>query len=91
MTGTDDTSRDESGSPMKAVVEVVAQALVDRPDSIKVTESRRRGMIVVELTTAPSDMGKIIGRQGRTAAALRTLVGLASEKAGVRAQLDIRD
>jgi uncharacterized protein len=91
MTGADDTSRDDSRSPMTAVVEVVAQALVDRPESIKVIEARRRGMIVVELTTAPGDMGKIIGRQGRTAAALRTLVALAAEKVGARAQLDIRD
>jgi uncharacterized protein len=45
----------------------------------------------VELTTAPSDMGKIIGRQGRTAAALRTLVSLAAEQSGTRGQLDIRD
>jgi len=48
-------------------------------------------MTVVELSTAPGDMGKLIGRQGRTAAALRTLVSLAAELQGTRAQLDIRD
>jgi predicted RNA-binding protein YlqC (UPF0109 family) len=48
-------------------------------------------MMVLELKTAPNDMGKIIGRQGRTAAALRTLVAVTAEKHGVRAQLDIRD
>jgi predicted RNA-binding protein YlqC (UPF0109 family) len=48
-------------------------------------------MTVVELKTAPNDMGKIIGRQGRTAAALRTLVALTAERHGTRAQLDIRD
>ena len=58
---------------------------------MQVTESQRRGMMVLELKTAPGDMGKIIGRQGRTAAALRTLVALTAEKHGVRAQLDIRD
>jgi predicted RNA-binding protein YlqC (UPF0109 family) len=79
------------GSAMRAVVEVVARALVDRPEEIEVIEHVRRGTTVVELYTAPGDMGKIIGRQGRTAAALRTLVTLAAEKAGVRAQLDIRD
>jgi uncharacterized protein len=78
-------------SPLRSVVEVVARALVDHPDSVRVTESQRRGMTVLELTTAPGDMGKIIGRQGRTAAALRTLVALTAEKHGVRAQLDIRD
>lgn len=70
---------------------MVAKALVDHPDAVRVTESQRRGMTVVELTTAPGDMGKIIGRQGRTAAALRTLVALTAEKHGLRAQLDIRD
>jgi predicted RNA-binding protein YlqC (UPF0109 family) len=78
-------------SPLRAVVEVVARALVDHPDAVKVTESERRGTTIVELTTAPGDMGKIIGRQGRTAAALRTLVALTAEKHGRRAQLDIRD
>jgi predicted RNA-binding protein YlqC (UPF0109 family) len=80
-----------SASPLRAVVEVVARALVDQPDAVSVNESHRRGMTVVELTTAPGDMGKIIGRQGRTAAALRTLVALTAEKHGKRAQLDIRD
>ena len=79
------------GSPMRAVVEVVARALVDRPEDVEVIENQRRGMTVVELYTDPGDMGKIIGRMGRTAAALRTLVTLTAEKAGVRAQLDIRD
>jgi len=78
-------------SPLVAVVEVVVRALVDHPDAVGVSESQRRGLTVVELTTAPGDMGKIIGRQGRTAAALRTLVALTAEKQGVRAQLDIRD
>ena len=78
-------------SPLTAVVEVVARALVDHPDSVRVTEVERRGTTVLELTTAPGDMGKIIGRQGRTAAALRTLVTLTAEKHGKRAQLDIKD
>jgi predicted RNA-binding protein YlqC (UPF0109 family) len=80
-----------AGSPLSAVVEVVARALVDQPNAVKVSEAQRRGMTVVELTTAPGDMGKIIGRQGRTAAALRTLVAVTAEKHGKRAQLDIRD
>ena len=79
------------GDPIKAVVEVVVRALVDHPEAVRVTENERRGMTVYSLTTAPGDMGKIIGRQGRTAAALRTLVALTAEKHGKRAQLDIRD
>jgi predicted RNA-binding protein YlqC (UPF0109 family) len=84
---------DGSGNadPIKAVVEVIARALVDHPDAVRVTENERRGMTVYSLTTAPGDMGKLIGRQGRTAAALRTLVALTAEKHGKRAQLDIRD
>jgi len=82
---------DDAGSPLRTVVEVIARALVDKPDSVRVAETERRGMTVLELTTAPGDMGKIIGRQGRTAAALRMLVALTAEKHGKRAQLDIRD
>ena len=78
-------------SPLRAVIEVVVRALVDQPEAVRVTETERRGMSILELKTAPGDMGKIIGRQGRTAAALRTLVALTAEKAGVRAQLDICD
>ncbi|MBM3777097.1 MAG: KH domain-containing protein [Acidimicrobiia bacterium] len=76
---------------MRAVAEVVARALVDRPDAVRIVETSRRGSVVLQLSTAPGDLGKLIGRQGRTAAALRTLVGLASERAGVRATLDLRD
>ena len=81
----------DHASPLRSVVEVVARALVDHPDEVKVTETERRGMTVLELTTAPGDMGKIIGRQGRTAAALRTLLAVRAEKHGKRAQLDIKD
>ena len=80
-----------SANPLRAVVEVVARALVDHPDAVVVTENERRGSTVLELRTAPGDMGKIIGRQGRTAAALRTLLSVTAEKHGKRAQLDIRD
>ena len=89
MVGADSTGA--AASPLRAIVEVVAKALVDHPEAVKVNEAARRGMTIVELTTAPGDMGKIIGRQGRTAAALRTLVALTAEHHGTRAQLDIRD
>lgn len=78
-------------SPLHDVVEVVVRALVDQPDAVRVTETDRRGLTVLELRTAPGDMGKIIGRQGRTAAALRTLVAVTAEHHGKRAQLDIKD
>ena len=80
-----------TASPMAAVVEVVVRAMVDNPGAVSVTETQRRGMTMLELTTAPGDMGKIIGRQGRTVSALRTLVSLTAEKHGQHAQLDLRD
>ncbi len=88
---TDVTDTGVAANPLRAVVEVVARALVEHPDEVRVAETDRRGTTVLELTTAPGDMGKLIGRQGRTAAALRTLVALTAEKHGRRAQLDIRD
>ena len=80
-----------AASPLRAVVETVVRALVDKPDSVRVNETERRGMTVLELTTAPNDMGKIIGRQGRTAAALRTLATTAGEREGKQVTLEIRE
>ncbi len=79
------------GGSVRGVVEVVARALVDHPEAVSVAESQRRGMTVLELSTAPGDMGKIIGRQGRTVDAIRKLVTLTAERLGTRAQLDVRD
>ncbi len=89
----DDSLSGDTGtaSPLRAVVEVVVRALVDRPEAVSVSESERRGTVILALSTAPGDMGKVIGRQGRTVAALRTLVALTAEKHGGRAQLDVRD
>jgi predicted RNA-binding protein YlqC (UPF0109 family) len=76
---------------LKALVESVAKALADQPDAVQVRESERRGMTVYELNVAPGDLGRVIGRQGRTAAALRTLLSSAAEADGKRVTLDIRD
>ena len=78
-------------SPVAAVIEVAARALVDAPDAVSVTETSQRGATLVELTVAPADVGKVIGRQGRTAEALRTLVAATAHHHGVKATLDIRD
>jgi predicted RNA-binding protein YlqC (UPF0109 family) len=78
-------------SPVAAVVEVAARALVDMPEKVVVTESTQRGATVVELTVAQSDTGKVIGRQGRIADALRTLVAATAQHHGIRATLEIRD
>ncbi len=78
-------------SPVGAVVETAARKLVDAPDSVTVTESAHRGTTLVELTVAQGDTGKVIGRQGRIADALRTLVAAAAAYHGMRATLEIRD
>jgi predicted RNA-binding protein YlqC (UPF0109 family) len=76
---------------LKGVVEVVARALADEPDAVRVTESERRGMTVIGLQVAPGDLGRVMGRNGRTAAAVRMLLAAAAEGEGKRATLDIRD
>jgi predicted RNA-binding protein YlqC (UPF0109 family) len=76
---------------LKALVETVAKALADNPDAVRVGQAERRGMTVIELQVAPGDLGRVIGRQGRTAAAVRTLINAAAEAHGKRATLDIRD
>lgn len=76
---------------LKALVETVAKALADVPDAVRVGQSERRGMTVIELQVAPGDLGRVIGRQGRTAAAVRTLLSAAAESSGARVTLDIRD
>lgn len=78
-------------SPVGAVVETAARALVDSPAAVQVTETAHRGATVVELSVAPSDIGKVIGRQGRTADALRVLVASTAHLHGVKATLEIRD
>ena len=79
------------GSGVRAVVEVLARALTDRPDEVRVTESQHKSTTLVELYVAPDDLGKVIGKQGRTAAALRTLASTAGEREGKTVTLELRD
>ena len=65
---------------MKELVKVIAMALVDHPDQVVVTEEETDKAIVVELKVAPEDMGKVIGKQGRIAKSIRTVVKAASTK-----------
>ncbi|MEG2870839.1 MAG: KH domain-containing protein, partial [Clostridium sp.] len=65
---------------MKKLVEVIAKALVDNPDEVLVTESVKDDEIVLELSVASSDMGKVIGKQGRIAKAIRSVVKAAASK-----------
>ena len=66
---------------MKELVEVIAKALVDHPDEVTVTETENEKAIVVELRVAQTDMGKVIGKQGRIAKAIRSVVKAAASKA----------
>jgi len=74
---------------MKDLVEYVVKALVDHPEAVVVTETDRDGGTVLELKVHPDDIGKVIGKQGRTSAAIRALVAVAAGKQGRRAHLDI--
>ncbi len=65
---------------MKELVEVIARALVDNPDEVTVTETENEKAIVLQLSVAQSDMGKVIGKQGRIAKAIRSVVKAASSK-----------
>jgi predicted RNA-binding protein YlqC (UPF0109 family) len=78
-------------SRARDVVEVVARTLADKPDAVRVTERESKGQTLVELSMAPGDLGRVIGRQGRTANAVRTLVTLAAELEGTKATVDFRD
>ncbi|MFN7918008.1 MAG: KH domain-containing protein [Vicinamibacterales bacterium] len=78
-------------STISSVVEVLAKALTDTPEQVAVVESEHRGTTLVELYVAPGEMGRVIGKQGRTAAALRTLASAAGEKEGKTVTLEIRD
>jgi uncharacterized protein len=72
-----------------AMIEVLVKAFVDHPDSVVVSQGSRSAGVLIELQVDPADMGKVIGRQGRTARALRSLVSLAGEKMHQRATLQI--
>ncbi|MDX9722564.1 MAG: KH domain-containing protein [Myxococcota bacterium] len=74
---------------MKDLIEFIAKALVDRPEQVVVNEIKGEQTSVIELRVAKEDLGKIIGKQGRTAQALRTILSAASTKLRKRAVLEI--
>ena len=75
---------------MKELVEVIASALVDNPSEVVVTEPETEEGIVLSLTVAPDDMGKVIGKQGRIAKAIRTVVRAAGSKGDKKIMVDIQ-
>ncbi len=76
-------------SAMKDIVETTAKALVDNPDKVQVTEIEGEKTVVIELRVDPAELGKVIGKQGRIARALRTLLSAMGRKAGKRVVLEI--
>ena len=74
---------------MRELVEYIAKALVDHPEQVKVSEVQGEKLSVIELTVAKDDIGKVIGKQGRTAAAIRTILSNASMKTRRRSALEI--
>ena len=76
---------------MKELVEIMAKALVDHPDQVEVTEIAGKDTSVIELQAAKEDMGKIIGKKGRNAQAMRTILNAASRKLNKRVVIEIID
>jgi uncharacterized protein len=83
-------NRGENSIPV-AVLTYIARSLADEPDSVVVEAEDRRGSVVLRVHVAPEDMGRVIGRRGRTAQAIRTLVGAAGARDGTQVSVDIVD
>lgn len=74
---------------MKGLLEVIAKSLVDNPDEVVVTEKETEKGLVLELKVAPSDMGKVIGKQGRVAKAIRSVVKAAASRENKQVSVEI--
>lgn len=75
---------------MRELVEFIARALVDQPDAVQVRQVERERAIVIDVTVAPDDVGKIIGKRGRIVNALRTVVKAAAVRTGKRVTVEIQ-
>ena len=78
-----------AGGDLRGLVEMIAKSLVDEPDQVSVEESEDDGATVLELRVAPGDVGKVIGKQGRTARAFRTILSAAGMKLDRQFELEI--
>lgn len=74
---------------MEELIAFIARSLVDQPDEVRVTVSEEDDCITVELTVGPEDLGKVIGKQGRTARAMRSILAAAAAKENKRSRLEI--
>ncbi len=76
---------------MREFLEYVAKQLVDNPDSVQITEEEKDNKVIFKIKVAQSDIGKIIGKQGRTAQSIRVLLSAVAAKSGKRAILEVED
>jgi len=74
---------------MKALIEIIAKELVDNPDQVKVTEEVEKDLVKIELVVADEDMGKVIGKQGKIAKAIRTVAKAAATKNNQKVTIEI--
>lgn len=87
----DEPSGSSDGGAAGAVLEFVAKSIVDDPDSVRIETDRDRRGVTLRLHVAPDDMGKVIGRRGRVAQSIRTLVRATAAKEGTEVNVDIVD
>ena len=83
------TAAEHAAAEMRTLVMEITRALVDEPDVVRLDALNEAGSVVLRLQVAPGDLGKVIGKQGRTARSLRTILGAASMKLKHRFSLDI--
>ncbi len=76
---------------MKELIHYIATSLVDHPDKVQIKETEQDDSIIIELTVAKEDLGKVIGKQGRTARAMRSLLAAAAGKVNKRSRLEIME
>jgi predicted RNA-binding protein YlqC (UPF0109 family) len=76
---------------LKPLVEYIVRALVDKPDAVELRTTPSEGSVLYEVKVAPEDIGKVIGRDGRTVNALRTVLAAAAQKSGEKVRLEVVD
>lgn len=83
------TAPDPGDGSLQVLVEFIARQLVDRPEAVQVAQAQRGNIVELRLTVDPEEMGKVIGRQGRVAKALRSVLAAAATRSGKRVSLEI--
>jgi predicted RNA-binding protein YlqC (UPF0109 family) len=91
MFGDETTTTSHTDDSLQALVEYIARGLVTRPDDVNITQSMKGDMIVYEVRVADEDKGRVIGKNGRTAKALRAIIGAAATKNEKKATVEIID